>query len=466
MNKLVNKYETRIKNFVLKMAENSKNKNNNKNQKSYQPLFTFSPYNNTFKNQFNLKNYKPDKERVEEILFHKTILDKYLEKIEKTNIKRELKLKKGSESKLIQPSMRYTGRTDLERIYDVIRKNENYYSLKNTIKNNLKKIELKSHSMEDNDLDEYDMHNENNLYNKTKNININMSSNIYKKIIKEKKNNLNKKIFLLNLLTNKHNENKKFKNTNQKTEFKAMENLKMFKTSTLNHNIFNKIKTIDEEKQKHLKKSQDNQINEEIGNNFQLKLKIKNKKSLNSKINLRKNPMFRKISSFDNLNTDTNLKNNILNNIFGNSFNNIIKNKINNDIICKRNNSYEEERQYNIYENTNELKEFNIIKEVVNANPLLYNLNHFNDKKKDLHMIWNKDHLDELKKIAFEKYEILQKSFYEKEKEQEASKNLYEDIKKEENIFIDGKEFKRTEIDKIAETLLRLYNSNDLYNKN
>ena len=71
-------------------------------------------------------------------------------------------------------------------------------------------------------------------------------------------------------------------------------------------------------------------------------------------------------------------------------------------------------------------------------------------------MIWNKDNLKELKKIAFEKYENLKNSLNEKEKE--SSQNQYEDLKKEENIFIDGKEFKRTEIDKIAENLLKIYN--------
>ena len=73
-------------------------------------------------------------------------------------------------------------------------------------------------------------------------------------------------------------------------------------------------------------------------------------------------------------------------------------------------------------------------------------------------MIWNKENLKELKKIAFEKYENLKNSLNEKEKEKESSQNQYEDLKKEENIFIDGKEFKKTEIDKIAENLLKIYN--------
>ena len=176
----------------------------------------------------------------------------------------------------------------------------------------------------------------------------------------------------------------------------------------------------------------------------------------NTKINLRKNPIFKKINSVDNLNKDNIIKNNIFNNTSINSFYKMKNNKINDNAIYIRNNSYVEQRQFNIYENKNALKEFNLTNEIVNSNPLLYNINLSNDKKRDLIMIWNKDNLKELKKIAFEKYENLKNSLNEKEKE--SSQNQYEDLKKEENIFIDGKEFKRTEIDKIAENLLKIYN--------
>ena len=459
MNKLVNTYEARIKNYVLKMAETPivNKKNNNKNKNSCQPLLTFSPDNNLIKKHFGYKTYIPDKERVEEIVINKTILDKYLEKIGKINIKRELKNKNKNEPKLIQPVMRYAARTDLERIYDVIKKNENYYIQKNAIKKHLKKIELKSHSMEDNNYDEYDMENEKTLNDNIKNSYNNMSCNMYKNLLKEKKNNLDKRLYLLNLLnTNNKSENKKFKNLNQKTEFKAMENLKMFKTSTLNLNKFNKIKNKNEEKRKNLNNNYDLLINEEIRKNYPVKLKIKMKR--NTKINLRKNPIFKKINSVDNLNKDNIIKNSIFNNTSINSFYKMKNNKINDNAIYIRNNSYVEQRQFNIYENKNALKEFNLTNEIVNSNPLLYNINHSNDKKRDLIMIWNKDNLKELKKIAFEKYENLKNSFNEKEKEKESSQNQYEDLKKEENIFIDGKEFKRTEIDKIAENLLKIYN--------
>ena len=132
MHKLVNSYEKRMKNFVLKLAENPiilKNspKYSKKFQKSYHSLLTFSPDNITTKKIFSIKNYKPDKERVNEIILNKAILDQYLEQFEKSKNKRALKYKKRQEPTLIQPSMRYTSRTDIERIYDIIRNNENYY---------------------------------------------------------------------------------------------------------------------------------------------------------------------------------------------------------------------------------------------------------------------------------------------------------------------------------------------------
>ena len=195
-----------------------------------------------------------------------------------------------------------------------------------------------------------------------------------------------------------------------------MENLKMFKTSTLNLNKFNKTKNKNEEKQKNLNNNYDLLINEEIRKNYPVKLKIKMKKNINTKINLRKNPIFKKINSVDNLNKDNIIKNSIFNNTSINSFYKMKNNKINDNAIYIRNNSYVEQRQFNIYENKNALKEFNLTNEIVNSNPLLYNINHSNDKKRDLIMIWNKDNLKELKKIAFEKYENLKNSSMKKKK--------------------------------------------------
>ena len=62
-----------------------------------------------------------------------------------------------------------------------------------------------------------------------------------------------------------------------------------------------------------------------------------------------------------------------------------------------------------------------------------------------------------LKKLAFEFYnsdDIITRNDYNKV-------HGYEDLKKEENIIIDGKEFKRNETDKIADKILQKCNWNE-----
>ena len=147
MIKLVNNYDERIKNFVLKIAENPKIINNNQYLNSNKPLLIFSS-NNSKRKQFKIKNFTTDKERVNEIMHNNNILNKYLNKIERAKKKKEVFNIMNSKKNLIQPSMRYTARTDLERIYDIIKNQENYYKQKNKIKKKLEKIEYKSNSVE------------------------------------------------------------------------------------------------------------------------------------------------------------------------------------------------------------------------------------------------------------------------------------------------------------------------------
>ena len=466
MHKLVNSYEKRMKNFVLKLAENPGvlrgNTNNTKKlKKSYHPLLTVSPNNISIKKNFSIKNYKPEKERIKEIILNKTIIEQYIEQFEKAKNKRALKYKKTHEPKLIQPSMRYRSRTDIERIYDIIRNSENYYVQKNKIKKHLDKIELKANSMEDNIYDEYDLHNANIL---NENLNTSIDEKKYinnsNKILKEIKTIYNKKKFLLNVLDNnkvEKNINNKYlkEQINHKTNFKAMENIKMFKTSTVNHNIFKKIQL-------------NNLTNGNNRNNFPLLIKIKNKKIFNNKINIKeKIPILRKINSVDELNKDINIKNST------NSYSDISNinlrkksfyiNKDKEDInnyIHLINHSYAEDRHFNIDENKNILKDYNIIKEIANENPLFYNINYIIDKKKDRIIDLKKEDLNKLKKLAFEKYEKMEKTLEENSnnKDKELNKNSYEDLQKDENIIIDGKRYKKTDIDKIAGKLLQKYN--------
>ena len=459
MLKLVNNYEERIKNFVLKIAENpiiiKKNNNNDLNSKQSSLIFSSNNSNNiSFRKNFRIKNYTTDKERVNEIIHNKTILDKYLQKIENEKKKQEIIYKKNNEPKLVQPCMRYTARTDLERIYDIIRNQENFYKEKYKIKKKLEKIGYISHSMDDNN-DEYEIANEKNnklkaIYNNKDFSNKKFYKNINKKLLNDRKNKMKKKIYLLNLITNNNNENNTYNlkdNLNQKIHFKAMENLKMFKTSTVNHNSSKGV-----EKLKKLKFNR-NSFYETMSS----KSPLINIKFKDNKINLKKKKnIFKKINSFDELILENNYKNSynhIFNNTIGDTFN---KNKKLNNLIYLRNNSYTKNKQNNISEH----EEFNIIKEIINSNSPYYNINYKTVKNKS-----NNQTLSELKKIAFEKYDNMINSININVNDStESNKNQSEDIKdlkKEENIIIDGKEYKKSEIDLIANKLLKKCNWNE-----
>ena len=80
----------------------------------------------------------------------------------------------------------------------------------------------------------------------------------HNKIIQQRKNMISKRKFLLNIDKDKkfgHNKMKYLSNNlYPRTYFKTLENLTMFRTSTINHNIFKKWKAEDEKKQQNIKK--------------------------------------------------------------------------------------------------------------------------------------------------------------------------------------------------------------------
>ena len=105
------------------------------------------------------------------------------------------------------------------------------------------------------------------------------------------------------------------------------------------------------------------------------------------------------------------------------------------------------------------MEELELTNEIANSNPLLFNLNFNNIKNEINNSHNNQEQLDILKKMAFENNE--------KTEEYSVSndgnwKNDYDDLKKEENIVIDGKEYKKSETYKIADKLLQKchYNEN------
>ena len=459
MIKLIKNYEKRMKDFVYKMAEKPIiiKKEKDKYSTSRQELYAITSNKILDKKGFQFKSYKSDKERINEFLKGKESLNKYLEEISKIKKKKEKIRKKKNEPKLIQPSMRFTARTDLERVYDILRNREILYNEEKIIKNQLAKMGFSSHNINENEIDEYEEESNNNYNINNKKNEILSDEEKYKKelhnkIIQERKNMINKRKFLLDVENNKKIDNSKARHLReelyQRTHFKTMENLTMFRTSTINHNIFKKWRMEDEEKQEKIKIKNINNYN----NNLLNAITYSNFINSGNKLSLKKKPKeFRKLNSFDDVEVN-NKKNN--DNIF-NNYNNIKLNKEYNSY--NKNFIINQKRQFNLIGNKKILEELEITKEIANSNPLLFNLNFNNVKNDNINYSWNRDQLNALKKIAFEKSDNLDDSFT----NGGFIKNEYEDLKKEENIIIDGKEYKKSETYKIADKILKKCNYNE-----
>ena len=459
MIKLIKNYEKRMKDFVYKMAEKPIiiKKEKDKYSTSRQELYAITSNKILDKKGFQFKSYKSDKERINEFLKGKESLNKYLEEISKIKKKKEKIRKKKNEPKLIQPSMRFTARTDLERVYDILRNREILYNEEKIIKNQLAKMGFSSHNINENEIDEYEEESNNNYNINNKKNEILSDEEKYKKelhnkIIQERKNMINKRKFLLDVENNKKIDNSKARHLReelyQRTHFKTMENLTMFRTSTINHNIFKKWRMEDEEKQEKIKIKNINNYN----NNLLNAITYSNFINSGNKLSLKKKQKeFRKLNSFDDVEVN-NKKNN--DNIF-NSYNNIKLNKEYNSY--NKNFIINQKRQFNLIGNKKILEELEITKEIANSNPLLFNLNFNNVKNDNINYSWNRDQLNALKKIAFEKSDNLDDSFT----NGGFIKNEYEDLKKEENIIIDGKEYKKSETYKIADKILKKCNYNE-----
>ena len=465
MQKYLKNYEKRMKDFVLKMAEKPiiLRKNRDKYTTSRQEFFALTSNKILDKKGFQFKSYKSDKERINEFLKGKASLDKYLEEVSKTK-KRKEKLKiKRNEPKLIQPFMRFTARTGLERVYDILKNRENLYHEEKIIKNQLAKMGFYSQYIDDEDDETEEGEEKENKNSNDKSENNEDSSDeakykkeLHNKIIQERKNMINKRKFLLDVDKSKKIDNSKAKYLRgelyQRTHFKTLENLTMFKTSTINHNIFKKWKIEDEEKQQNIKIKNINNYNNILFNGTSISYYHTINNNSRNKISLKKSPIeFKKISSFDNI-PKNEIKNVTKNNDFYNYYNNI---KTFNNTRNKEENNFKKSlssnQQFNLIGNKNLLEELEITKEIANSNPLLFNLNFNNAKNEYNNSIWNKDQFNILKKMAFEKNPI-NNDFFPSEP---YIKNEYDDLKKEEYIIIDGKEYKKSETYKIADKILK-----------
>ena len=478
MNKLIKGYETRMRDYILKMAQKPIiiKKQKDKYSTTRQELLAMSANKILDKKGFQFKPYRSDIERIKEFLIRKESVDKYLDEIATIKKKKEMLDKKKNEPKLIQPSMRFTARTDLERVYDIIKNRESVYDEEKVIKNQLAKMGFASHVV-DEDEDSEEEETENNLENINHHQNIidenltdeeRYKKELHNKILQQRKNMINKRKFLLDVEQIKKIDNSKAKHLRgelyQKTHFKTMENISMFKTSTINHNIFKKWKKEDEKKQQNIKIKNiydyNSMYNETVSSYFpKLNDNPRNKMGLRKKIS-----DFRKIGDYD----DKNFKQFSKNNDYLNYYNNIKSLMANEqkDMSYRKNKSTNQKRKFDLIKSKKILEEFELTKEIANSNPLLYNLN-FNNIKTDFNNSHNnQEQLNALKKLAFEN----------KDKSEEYSvsndgnwRNDYDDLKKEENIVIDGKEYKKSDTHKIADKILKKchYNENKVkYNSN
>lgn len=436
---MIHNYESRINNFVLKMAENPLiiKKNDDKYSTSREEFLAKTSKRILDKKGFIFKSYKTDRERINQIIKDKNDLDKYIPK----TIKHKQKIIDWGENKLVQPSMRFTARCDLERVYDVLKQREMVFTEQKIVNDQMTKMGFASHNIEDYDEDSDSVNNNN--ANKENNENIiheykylseeeKEKKMRHNKIIQDRKMMLARRNLYLGIYNDKKNKSKKESEGNvnvthyakqlreelyRRTHFKAMENLTMFKTSTMNHNLFKKWSKEDKKKQKKLKKDKKLFY-------FNLSKKFKNmlKESKDKNYNI-------------------------------NPYNKRDNNYINSDDIS-------DDSGIGWGENKNIFKDSEINRELMTSNPLLYNLN-FNSLK-------NED--KNYDKLCKSKIKTLKKLAFEKEKSNETSFAEYEgfggeDLKKEENILIDGKYYKKSDTDLIADKLLAKCNWNEKRHK-
>ena len=421
MNKLLKDYGSHLQIFIDKMVKNPIKINNYKilNMTTRQELMANSSNKILDKKGFSFKSFKTDKDRIKAYTQKKemtSITNNNNDNNTKKNNKKKINLKK------------YFLNTENNKEYKAdIKKIINYFNHKGVLNNEEKLYyeQLKNFSginLYDIQIDEDDKFIENKinnrLYTSKDNLNIINNDTIsneikYKKLMHNKIYNHTKKMLFLRKLKLKYsNKLKKIKtNSNifSKTHFKALENITLFKSPTINHKI-NKTLSL-------------NEVNSDKN--------IKNV-SPQSKKKLYCNTENNPIEAFINDNNYGKLS------IFES-----IKN-YNNKKISK------------IFTPKIFLDDLSLTKEVANINPLLfkYNINavknFLNKNNKNTYL---KDKILALKKIAFEKKktnEVLYEEKYE---------NDYFDIeKKNEELMNNEEKFNILNSDKLADKLLKKCN--------
>ena len=458
MKKLVDNYEKRIKNFVLKLAEHPiiVKKNKDKYLTSREEFYANNSNKIIDKKGFSFKFYKTEKERINEYIKEKNKIDKYISR----NIKP--KRKKTPEIKLIQPSMRFKARTDLERVYDVLKTRESMYNDKKIVQNQLNQMGFVSKNVEEEEEDDEDeeekkqkvnvnnediIKNEENLNEEEKKRKI-----LHNKIIQDRKNMIERRKFFLSIgnkkRMNNSNANSHIKHLredlHQKLHFKAMENLSMFKTSTVNHNLFKIWSEEDIKTQKNINFNK-NMYYAYLSNGFSKAFKSgQNVSPYRNRRNARTNSnKYIKTKANNN-------ENDIL-------FQNFIKsyNKKKSGII-NANKIVQNQKKFNIFKNKKILEDMDLTKEIINSNPLLYNVNFYGKKNSSQNKEVPQSQLSSLKEMAF----IDNREENSEEFNNMKFDNQFDDLKKEENVVIDGKTYNKNETYKIADKVLKKCNWN------
>ena len=462
MSKLISHYESRIKNFVIKMSENPyiiKKYHGIYSQKKHSPINITQTFYQ--KNAFSFKKYKSDKERINEILEKNAVLEDYYKKMnaEKERLKKLYQIKFAP--KLIQPNMHFQSKGGDSIVNKKLAKK-------------IKELTKKSKSVDNYIMEEANEDNEN-IQNKTSIINKNKNNNNYNlndynlteeqirkrnlhnKIIEDRKSMINARKLLMNLeglnivKKNNSNNNKYILDEDfRKTEFKAMENLKIFKTSTMNKYILKKWEKEDQENQINIKLNNLlnlnlTESNNRKANNFNKSLTRNNKsnteffttkKTYDKKNN--NNQKLKKMYSvdeFDLNNTNSDISSNMDNNNLYNFNSNIIKEK-----------PYIENRRQKLSEDKKILNNFKITNIISKNNPLLYKLYFSDTKSKKDNIGINEEQFNQIKKMAFnEKKENVNISTNDNDK-------LEEENNEELNIY--NKKYKKLSVDKLAEKIL------------
>ena len=485
MKRLVKGYESRVKEFISKMIDNPIiiRDNKDKQMTTREELYSTSSGKILDKKGFVFQSYKSDKERINEITKNKEYIEKILSKNSEKLKKQEFD-KKLKQINYFQPSMRFKKRTGLEQIYDLLKKKENLNPEQKVIYNELLKMGLihENYIKYNKEDEEYEKSNLEKNFNSTDNIfyqrnnyllnNDSMNNEekfkkiLHDKILIERKNMLIKRKAILEF----GNKIKKIKNeksikTNdedyQKSHFKAMENVALFKASTVDRKLF-KVWSLQDLVYQHNIKESKKIFYKTITSNFpkfNKKEKEKNDFKKKSKKNININ-----INNINNTNQIIPKDNK--NNININNMNNVNISNENEKFNSMKNNEYNV-RKKNDFDFMNEekiIKDLELTKEIMSINPLLFKLyfrdyknnkidfnNHFS-RSNFFKNSFSCEQTKKIKKIAFKNKEIYNLS---NSKDRD---NYYESIKKEENVLIDGKLYPKSEADLIARKLLKKCN--------